>query len=647
MTGYTFKTVPHEWRDCDSWPNISVDHMEESERADFDRFALAIRAYLSDGALSEAARLGRCCKQSVLDKLNRCLTLDEQGRIAGWRGLLRYVRLGGATYVRREPPSGARAAERGAGGAFEAFLRAHEDIRESLHRAIRSGGAINPRIKSRHPTFRSVYSAFKAACEAAKLTAEDYPLNSRSKARRSVERYALAYIPTDTRAVDTWYGTDARDHMRLGTGKKRFPLAMAPLDLCGADAHEMHCIGVVIVPGPAGPQPVPIERIWVFPILDFGSRCALRYAVSIRTEINAATIEEALAACDVPWTPRELVVKGQTYKPGAGFPVGTIEGLTNCRPCVLQIDNAAQHYANRLVQSARRALGCAVTFGPVGAWWRNGFTERFFKTLEMYGFQCLPSSSGSNPSDVHRHEPVKKAIRHEITWQELLDLVDVLIANYNATGQSPVGGQSPLTVMRRGFEAHSATYLPRLPVPITAHTPSLGVAVERRFIGGCVKVGSIVPPYVQVDETRYTNGRLSERYDLIGQEIIVHVRERDMTVWAFLADGYAFGQLMCLHPGWAAHPHSRDMRKTINALIRNGQLAGKDPIVEYLAYLKQQTLTEIAAAPTKISHVATQLAEASRVSGLQAMPEPDQQPPALHLIRPVPGHIRRPTWRQS
>ena len=44
MTGYTFKTVPHEWRDCDSWPNISVDHMEESERADFDRFALAIRA---------------------------------------------------------------------------------------------------------------------------------------------------------------------------------------------------------------------------------------------------------------------------------------------------------------------------------------------------------------------------------------------------------------------------------------------------------------------------------------------------------------------------------------------------------------------------------------------------------------------------
>lgn len=647
MTTYTFKTLPYEWRDCEAWPNISVDDMEEGERSDFDRFALAIRAYLSDGALAEAARQGRCSKQTVLDKLNRCLTLGDEGRIAGWRGLLPYVRLSGASYRRRDLPVGARAAERGAGGAFEAFLRAHEDIRQSLHRAIRNGGSRRPRTKSRHPTFRSVFSAFKAACEAVGLTPNDYPLNSRSKGRRSVERYALAYIPTDPRAVDTWYGADARDHMRLGTGEKRFPLAMAPLDMCGADAHEMHCFGVVIVPGPAGPQPVPIERIWVFPILDFGSRCVLRYAVSIRTEISAATIEEALAACDVPWTPRLLVVKGQDYKPGAGFPVGTIEGLTYCRPCVLQIDNAAQHYANKLVQSGRRALGCVVTFGPVGAWWRNGFTERFFKSLEMYGFQCQPSSSGSNPSDVHRRDPVKNAVRHEITWQELLDLVDVLIANYNATPHSGLGGQAPLAVMRRGFEAHSATYLPRIPVPVTAHTPSLGVAVERRAIGGCVKPGSIVPPYVQVDEVRYTNERLSKRFDLIGHQIIVHVRDRDMTIWGFLADGYAFGQLKCQHPGWAAHPHSRDMRKTINALIRNGRLAGADPVVEYLAYLKQQTLADIAAAPTRISHTATQLAEASRVSGLQAPAEAVQPPPALHLIRPVPGHIRRPTWRQS
>lgn len=644
---YTYKTVPHEWRDCETWPAVSVVHMETEERARFDRFALAIRTYMAGGALSAAADAGQCSKQTVIDKLNRCLTLDDEGQIAGWRGLLPFVRLSSKPYLRRDLPAGQRAAEKGASGAFEAFLREHEDIRMRLHEAIRNGGSNQGKKKSRNPTLRSVYCAFKKACEAAGLTAADYPLNSKSKGRRSVERYTMSYIPTDGSSVDTWFGPDARDHMMLGTGDKRFPLAMAPLDLCGADAHKMHCIGVVIVPGPAGPQPVPIERIWIFPIIDFGSRCILRYAVSISTEISAETIEEALCACEVRWVRRDLVVKGKDYKPGAGFPVGCIDGLEHCRPCTLQIDNAAQHFANKLIQTARRALGCAVTYGPVGAWWRNGFTERFFKSLEMYGFQCEPSSTGANPTDVHKREPVKNAIRNEITWQELLDLVDVLIANYNVTPHSALGGQVPLDVMRRGLAAHSSTYLPRMPVPLSAHTPALGVAVERRAIRGSMKEGKAVAPYVMVDEVRYTDKPLSSRYDLIGQEAILHIRECDMTVWGFLEDGHSLGQLKCQHPGWAAHAHSRSMRKTINAFIRNGRLAGSDPVQEYMSYLTRETLAEVKAAPNNVSHSGTRLAEASRVTGLK-VPDIHAEPaPApAQLVRPVPGHIRRPTWRQ-
>ncbi|QPF73982.1 hypothetical protein G8A07_14365 [Roseateles sp. DAIF2] len=648
MTFYRFKTVPQEWRNCDNWPRASIELMNESERNRFDRMELAIRTYMANGALGAAAKVGQCSKQTVLDKLNRCLTIDDEGRIAGWRGLLPYVRLSEAKYQRRELPSGARAAEQGASGAFEAFLCANPSIRRRLHEAIRNGGSIKPKVKSRHPTVRSVFSAFRSACDAAGLTANDYPLNSRSKGRRSVERYARAFIPTDATSVETWYGIDARDQMKLGTGRKRFPLAMAPLDMCGADAHKIHCHGVVIVSGPAGPQPVAIERIWIFPITDNASRCALRYSVSIQTEISAETIEEALVACEVPWKPRELVVKGHSYKPGAGFPVGSIEGLMFCRPCVLQVDNAAQHFSNKLIQVARRALRCSVTFGPVGGWWSNGLTERLFKTLEMYGFQCEPSSTGSNPMDVHKSDPVKNAIRHSITWEELLDLIDVLIANYNATGHSALGGQTPLAVMRRGLDVHSATYLPRASVPATAHTPALGVAVDRRTIQGRARPGAMTPPYVLVDEARYTCDALSSRYDLLGHEVILHICERDMTVCAFLPDGHAFGQLKCLHAGWAAHSHSRAMRKTINALIRNGRLAGDDPINEYLAYLTRQTLSEVKAAPGRVSHAATQLAEASRITGLD-VPVLNAEPEALVplLIRPVPGHIKRPTWRQT
>ncbi len=346
---YTYRTIPLEWRDPEKWPLVSVGHLDEEARARFDRLAKAIRTYLTNGALSLAADEGDCSKQLVLKKVNRCLQLTSEGTIVGWRGLLSHERLA-ETYLRVDLPQGAHAARKGASGAFERFLAANEGIRERLHAAIRSGGAPKG-TKSRNPTLRSVYSQFKKACEDAGLTKDDYPFNSRSGGRRSVERYAIAFIKGDPESVETWYGRDARDQMHLGTGHKGFSFALAPLDLVGADAHEMHCYGVVVVQGPAGPQRVPIERIWVFPVLDKGSRCALRYSVSISTEISGATVEEALVACSTPWKPRQLIAQGLTYAPGAGFPVGTIEGLEECRFSALQIDNAAAHYANRVAQS--------------------------------------------------------------------------------------------------------------------------------------------------------------------------------------------------------------------------------------------------------------------------------------------------------
>jgi len=645
MTGvvYSFRTVPLEWRDCEKWPAVSVGHLDEDARARFDRMAKALRTYLADGSLTSAAIAGGCSKQLVLQKLNRCLLLTEDGNIVGWRGLLAHVRLA-TQYHRQELPVGARGAEKGAAGAFERFLEKNEAVRNKLHAAIRSGG-VKKGKRSGNPTLLSVFGRFKEACSEAGLTEHDYPLNSRSKGRRSVERYARAFICADPASIETWYGADARNGMTLGTGKKAFPLAVAPLDCVGADAHEIHCTGIVVIPGPTGPQRVPIERIWIYPAIDKCSKCILGYAVSIHTEISAATVEEALVSCSTAWAPRQLVVQGMRYAPGAGFPAGNIDGLEQCRPCVLQIDNAAQHYANRLVQAARRALGCAVTFGPVGSWWRNGFTERFFKTLETYGFQRLPSSSGSNSQDVLRRKPVENAIRDEITWDELVDLADVFLANYNARPQSGVG-RSPLEVLRCGLQDRYRSFVPRPAVPVTLHTPALGTSVEVRTVAGQSKRGSCVPPYVQIDEARYTCPQLASRWELLGKSIVVHIRERDMYVCAFLENGEALGPLTCLHAGWAAHTHSRQMRKTVNALIRNGELPGVDPVNEYLAYLAKKAVAEIRKSPTKVSHVGTQLAEASRITGL-AIPAVSEQPAFAQIPpRPIPGHIKRPSWRR-
>ena len=77
----------------------------------------------------------------------------------------------------------------------------------------------------------------------------------------------------------------------------------------------------------------------------------------------------------------------------------------------------------------------------------NAITERLFKTLETYGFQRLPSTTGSNSRDPIKNKPVENATKVGITWEALLDITDVLVADYNITGNRGRGGQSPLEVL--------------------------------------------------------------------------------------------------------------------------------------------------------------------------------------------------------
>ncbi|KPF67244.1 hypothetical protein IP84_13945 [beta proteobacterium AAP99] len=149
-----------------------------------------------------------------------------------------------------------------------------------------------------------------------------------------------------------------------------------------------------------------------------------------------------------------------------------------------------------------------------------------------------------------------------------------------------------------------------------------------------------------VDEVRYTNDVLSARFDLIGKSSIVHIRDADMRVTCFDANGQALGHLEMLHPGWRNHTHSRQMRKTINALIRNGRISGSDPVTGYLEYLNKEVVSEIRGAPDKVSKSATKLAEASRVSGTKVQLI-ETKSPAVPPARPIPGHIKQPSWRRT
>lgn len=649
---YTFKTMPPEWRNCEAWPLADVSAYSDSVQDRFHRLARGVRLYLSSGKLKAASLEAGCSGQVLLHQLNRCLTKDETGELIGWRGLISGLRI--KDYERsKELPDGATDNHFGRVGALAAFLRLHPEVSERFRRALQAGGSTTIGVKRSAPTLQGAWQSFERILQDLGFSENEYPLNSASRGRRSVQRLAKELISEDPKSIESWYGEQARRGLLLGRGKYAFDFARAPLDVAHIDAHKLHCIGVVRVPGPAGIQALAINRLWISVVQDHVSRAIFGYSASIAKEISAATIENAFAMAQRGWQPRALRDSKLQYKVGAGLPVGTATGLTSFRPCVVKMDNAAQHYANRIVHSLRKLLGCAISYGPIGAWWRNAILERLFKTLEQHGFQCLPSSTGSTPTDPLKPDSVKMAIEHGIDWEDLLDILDVLVANYNASPQRGLGGQTPLQVLDSSISS-GELMLPRLSPPVSALSPKLGVVIELRPIRGTMKKGHVRRPYVQIDKAHYTNEVLSRRFDLIGSRVIVHIREEEdiRHVDCFLESGEHIGPIEVIAHGWRATKHTRSVRRAINEAIERGDISSDsdDLVSAYLSMLADRARQDILAKPNKVSAAGSALAETLRVTDApipQKIPDIEssirKSPGAFHL----PAHIKSPSWKNA
>lgn len=642
----TFATAPAHQRDMETWPTCDMSQLSEVQAGHIERRAKALKAYLINGKLKPAAALGGCSASVLLNSLTRCLTIAADGKIFGLRALLPRGRT--KEYGRTKAlPKGRQRASLGASGSFAALLNQHPDIRANLDSCIERGGSRH--LTSSKPRAIDVYRTFIQFCRT-RVEPDCYPLNSSSSARRSVERYVRSYLEQNTSCVKTWSGQDAAQRLRLGTGYKSFVLGEVPFDEVAFDAHQIHCIGIVEIPGPVGPQRVSIERLWLNVLLDAGcSRAVLGYSIGIATQISSSHVGQAIKSSSSPWKPLipHAHIAGVSYKDGAGLPVGSISGLTACRFAKLKMDNAAQHFSNRIVNDIRHSMGCTISWGQVGGWWRNSEVERFFGTLEGRGFQSLPSSTGSNSRDPLKVDPVGQALLKGIGWDDLIYLADVFIANYNATPHSALGGQTPLDVLRRHLDPESRSFVLRPSVPITALSPHLGVDIETRYIRGSLRNGC--RPYVELDEIRYSGEDLLGRFDLVGTAIIVHVDASDMrSIVTYTEDGRLIGELRPLKTVWREKKISRDLVKKINAHVRNASnVVGRvdDPVNSYFGELVRKTSEAGKRAPKKVSRDATRLAAAAYDSGTRICDMPmvgERARPAA--VRPLPPSVPAPRW---
>jgi hypothetical protein len=305
------------------------------------------------------------------------------------------------------------------------------------------------------------------------------------------------------------------------------------------------------------------------------------------TEYSQYDVLQTFKKSIIPWKPRKFSIPGLNYKKEAGFPSGIIDQYAWARWNEIAYDNAKANLAEATKTTLKDTVRCQINAGPVKTPERRGILERWHHTLEDNGFHRLPSTTGYDPSDTRRTNPEKAAKEHRIKFDHVLELLEVLIANYNATPHSGIGYKTPIEMLTY-YASQDYALINRIDTSDRSMVNRLDYRISPTVKG---KVEEGRRPYIQFLDVRYRNDVLTSSPHLIGQKLSCYVDTEDLrTMVAYLPDGSELGILVA-NGKWGVTPHTLKMRKTITALKKRkilDYLEHDDPVMVYMEYLQQK-----------------------------------------------------------
>ena len=273
------------------------------------------------------------------------------------------------------------------------------------------------------------------------------------------------------------------------------------------------------------------------------------------------TIENALE----PHRARRFSIPGLAYGPHDGFPSQRLPELAYATWEWIRLDNARANLANETLTALCEFVGCLADAGPKHSPDERPYIERFFGTIASRLSARLPGYTGLNPSDLRRAlANARGNLRLYVSIDELDELIEDAIANYNGTPHSGLNNVTPLEAMEY-FVRRKQTLLTWL---AQYHRRSLCLMQSARRCRVCAYLDQGVRPRINLHTARYTNSVLAWSAHLIGQEVLVYLNANDLrSVRAFLPDGTELGELD-VQGLWRMIPHNLKLRREICRQMR-------------------------------------------------------------------------------
>jgi len=584
------------------WPDLDVGGLNQTNLDIYLKRKTGIRLFI-EGADSEEIRAAAGVGiRWIACLVRRCMIIHPDGRIYGWRALIRYGRI--APYIRKkkvEPdPFG-----RGCAGSMQSLLLIEPEFERRFRKWILKSvppGKLGEINKSVHRIWEWFLDELR------KLGYEvrnDWPFSTRSRGYSAVARYVKQVLRSDpVKAAHLAGGKSLADKLKAGDGVDR-PVRR-PYQRVEMDAHLLNGLFCILVPHPLGGHvPRIVRRLWVIVILEIFSRAVLGYYLSLNPEVNKQDVLRAVKSALTTWQRRELSMGNVRYTDEAALPSGHHERYVGLCWDETSVDGALAETCKTVKDALRNVVGSVLVDPSRGFAARRlkddrPFIETFFRTLGVRSLNRMTNSTGSKPSDKKGGDPAQVALNSQFQLEYLEDLLDLLIANYNTTEHAGLAYRSPLQALDFATTRDDAPPIRRADPRLVSGLMS---ATKICMVKGGHSEGR--RPYVNFGGARYSGEILIGRHDLVGTKIAVtnHLEDDARFVKAATTNGHSLGLLRAAAP-WHGLPHSLEIRSAVQALVADRKFrvaAGGDAIAAFIVYHESLTGNKLSPHPAYLA----------------------------------------------
>lgn len=537
-----------------SWTDIPIEVIPKEKQEQFKKKKLAVDLYTEGIPVLEISRNTGLSLSNISKTVNKCFEMNDDGQYRGYEAIIPNVK-------KRIEKEASITVSRN--GRFEQLLDQYPELRAYI-RNVYFGNrkySIEPAI-----SVRNLHERFLTKCTELGIENYEYPFSTDSKGYMSLTRYVQQLKKQLKDQAKRESQNNRQILMNTGFGKKLYHDSVMPFAQVQVDGHIIDLEYIVKIENEDGTIDKRIAtRAWIIAVIDVATRCILGYSVSQEFNYNSYDVIRAIKDAISPREKKDFTIPGLSYPDSGGFYSFEIEEIKYPLIDEIMLDNAKAHLSQATVNALVNRIKCSLHFGAVATPESRGIVERFFKTLEERGFHRLPSTTGSNTKDIRRRNAEKKAIKYDVTYDDICELLEAIIAEYNVTPHGSLNKESPMNVMkRRIFE--SGMYPVIADESVREEINKMDFLYMTRKVCGSITNGR--RPYINYMGSRYRGDELSISGEYYGKSITIMVDPSDIsTVTAYDINGKYIG-LLTASGEYGLKSHSLKTRKEAQKLIR-------------------------------------------------------------------------------